>query len=71
FTNFRKELWMPGLFERRSWEAWQRDGSRDVREVARQKLIEILEKPLRPLLGPEVAERIDKIAREAQGENAH
>jgi len=69
FSNFRKELWMPELLERRNWDAWERDGSCDIYEVAREKVLEMLEAEFPRLLSVEAEAEIDTLVREAQGEN--
>jgi glycine betaine---corrinoid protein Co-methyltransferase len=66
FSHFRKELWMPELLERRNWDAWERDGSRDIYEVAREKVLEMLEEESPRLLSPEAEAEIDAIVRKAQ-----
>jgi trimethylamine--corrinoid protein Co-methyltransferase len=30
FDNFRKELWIPKVMERRNWDLWEKDGSLDA-----------------------------------------
>ncbi|OPX40131.1 MAG: trimethylamine methyltransferase [Desulfobacteraceae bacterium 4484_190.1] len=69
FSNFRKELWMPELLERRNWDAWERDGSRDIYEVARGRMLEMLETEVPRLLSPEAEEEINRIVRDAQEES--
>jgi len=69
FSHFRKELWMPELLERRNWDAWERDGSRDIYEVAREKVLKMLEEESPRLLSLEAEAEIDAIVRSAQEES--
>ena len=66
FNHFRKELWMPELLERRNWEAWEREGSRDIYEVAREKVLGLLEAESPSLMPPETEAEIDAVVREVQ-----
>lgn len=66
FSNFRKELWMPELLERRNWDSWERDGSRPIYDVARGRMLEMLETEFPRLLSPEAEEEIDAIVRGTQ-----
>jgi trimethylamine--corrinoid protein Co-methyltransferase len=66
FNNFRKELWMPELLERRNWESWERDGSRDIYEVARERVLKMLEAESPRLLSLEAEAKIDAVVRDAQ-----
>lgn len=66
FDNFRQELWMPKLLERRNWELWEKDGSQDIRAVSLQKVIELLETKSENQLRADVAAKIDNIVDEAQ-----
>jgi len=66
FSNFRKELWMPELLERRNWESWERDGSRDIYEVARERVLKMLEEESPRLLSLEAEAKIDTIVRDAR-----
>jgi trimethylamine--corrinoid protein Co-methyltransferase len=65
FNNFRKELWMPELLERRNWESWERDGSRDIHEVARERVLKMLEAESPRLLSLEAEAEIDTIVKDA------
>jgi len=66
FENFQKELWQPQVMERRNWDNWEDDGCKDIREVALQRTIEILETEPSSRLSPEVEAEIDNIVREAK-----
>jgi trimethylamine--corrinoid protein Co-methyltransferase len=67
FEHFRQALWMPGLLERRNWELWEKDGGRNILEVAEKRVLDILATDLEPLLSPEIQNQIDEIVRNAQG----
>jgi trimethylamine--corrinoid protein Co-methyltransferase len=63
--NFRKELWMPSLMERRSWAQWQKDGAKDAEQRSREKAREILATHQPTRLAPEAEEEIDRIVAQA------
>lgn len=66
YDNFRRELWIPELFERRNWELWEEGGSLDIFKAAEKKVLEMLaEEPSAPL-SAEVQKQIDEIVRMAQ-----
>lgn len=64
--NFRKELWMPRLMERRSWSQWEKDGKMSIEQRAREKAKEILASYQPPRLQPEIEAEIDQITRQAK-----
>jgi trimethylamine--corrinoid protein Co-methyltransferase len=66
FENFRRELWIPKLLERRNWELWETDGSRDIFKVAEKKVLEMLAEKPAALLSPEVQKKIDEVVQAAQ-----
>ncbi|MGD9138654.1 MAG: trimethylamine methyltransferase family protein [Desulfobacterales bacterium] len=66
FEHFRQALWIPGLLERRNWELWEKDGGRNILEVAEKRILDILATGLEPLLSPEIQNQIDEIVRKAQ-----
>lgn len=69
FSNFRKELWMPELLERRNWDSWEKDGCRDIFKVAEEKVLKMLEAELTNLLAPDAEAEIDNIVKQVQLEN--
>jgi trimethylamine--corrinoid protein Co-methyltransferase len=69
YDNFRRELWIPKLFERRNWELWEKDGSPDIFEVAEKKVLEMLTPKPAASLPAEVENQIDEIVRLAQQKN--
>jgi len=64
--NFRRELWMPKLLERRNWDLWENDGAQDIRTVSFQKVIELLETKFENQLPADIVAKIDNIVDEAQ-----
>jgi trimethylamine--corrinoid protein Co-methyltransferase len=66
FKNFKSQLWMPALFERRNWDAWERDGSLDVFAAAEKKVLAMLSEPFEPLLSEEDEAAIDAVVEKAQ-----
>lgn len=66
FDNFRKELWIPKMMERRNWDLWEKDGSLDIFKIAEKKALKILTNEPVELLSVETQDQIDKIVRIAQ-----
>jgi len=64
--NFRKELWQPKLLERRSWDQWAKEGSREIFKVAEQRVLEILEAEPVNRLPVELEREIDRVVQNAQ-----
>ncbi len=64
--NFKKELWMPRLMERRPWAQWEKDGRKDIEQRAREKAREILASHQPRRLPPEIEAAIDRIVAEAK-----
>ena len=69
FENFRRELWMPKLLERRNWESWEKDGGLDIFKVAETKVLEMLAEKPATLLSTEVENQLDEVVRGAQKNN--
>ena len=63
--NFRQEVWVPRLFDHRNWATWDKDGSKDIEQRAREKAQAILASHQPDQLSAEVEAKIDQIAREA------
>ncbi len=63
--NFKKEVWVPRLMERRDWSKWEKDGKKDIEQRAREKAREILASHQPWQLAPGAEAEIDRIAREA------
>jgi trimethylamine--corrinoid protein Co-methyltransferase len=61
FENFRRELWMPKLLERRNWESWEKDGGLDIIKVAEKKVLDMLAAKPAQLLSAQKAAQIDEI----------
>ena len=68
FKNFRANLWMPKLIERRNWEFWEQQGKQTVIEKATAIVRNMLENPPEKLLTEEVEAAIDKIVMDAQAQ---
>ncbi len=67
--NFRRELSMPGLMDRASYESWRLEGGKDLVQRAREKTRSILETHQPRLIEPGLAREIDKFVVEV--ENRH
>ncbi len=61
FENFRRELWMPKLLERRNWESWEKDGGLDIIKVAEKKVLDLLAAKPDKLLSAKTENQIDEI----------
>ena len=57
---------MPKLLERRNWDSWAKDGSRDIFEVAEEKALKMLEAEPTKRLSPDREAKIDHILQQAQ-----
>ena len=68
FKNFRANLWMPKIIERRNWEFWEQQGKQTVIEKATAIVRNMLENPPEKLLTEEVEAAIDKIVMDAQAQ---
>jgi trimethylamine--corrinoid protein Co-methyltransferase len=66
FKNFRANLWMPKIIERRNWEVWEQQGKQSVIDKATTIVRDMLNNPPAKLLSEEVEAAIDKIVVEAQ-----
>ena len=60
------EHYIPGLFDRSTLETWEANGSKDIREVAREKAREILATHTPEPLPPEIEAELDGILKEAE-----
>ena len=57
---------MPELLERRNWDLWEKDGSRNIFEVAEEKVLKMLEAEPANRLSPDREAKIDNIVQRAQ-----
>jgi trimethylamine--corrinoid protein Co-methyltransferase len=61
-----KEDWYPRLFDRRNYDEWAADGSKTLRERAREKALSILESHHAEPLPADAQREIDQIAEQAR-----
>ena len=63
FEHFKDEIWMPRYMERGTWENWEANGSRDIRDICAEKVKDMLEE-LRDyeILPKDVRDAIDAVA---------
>ena len=66
FENFRRELWIPKMLERRNWESWQKDGGLDIIKIAEKKVLDMMATKADKLLSAETEDQIDEIVVKAQ-----
>lgn len=69
-TYMRQELSTSSLFDRRSNDVWQRDGSKDASQRAREKAQYIFENQKTDPVAPEIAVKLRSIVEEAEAEEA-
>jgi len=43
FNHFKEQLWRPQLMERRGYDDWEADGSKDMAQRVRERVLEIIE----------------------------
>jgi trimethylamine--corrinoid protein Co-methyltransferase len=66
--HFKKELWFPGLFDRRQRAQWLAEGAKDTRTRIQEILDEVLETHRCPQLDSATAAAIEKIRRRRAAE---
>jgi trimethylamine--corrinoid protein Co-methyltransferase len=63
-----REDWYPQLFDRRNYEAWEKAGSKTMRQRANEKALEILEQHKPDALPVDVWQQLDRIVARAGSE---
>ncbi|MDO4541543.1 MAG: trimethylamine methyltransferase family protein [Bacillota bacterium] len=67
FKFFRDEIWSPDISERRSYEEWEADGKKDMKEIVAEKLAYILDNHLPDAMDASILTALDEIiAREEE-----
>jgi trimethylamine--corrinoid protein Co-methyltransferase len=64
--HIRKEHYLPGLFDRSTYDTWEANGAKDIREIAREKAREILATHKVEPLPAEVKQELEAIIKKAQ-----
>ena len=64
--RYEKEVYQPRIVDRRSRAAWEKAGSRDLREVARQEAKRILEQHHPEPLDRDIKEELEKIVKDIE-----
>lgn len=71
--HFEKEHYIPRIFYRKSYDSWYRSGSKDIRQRAKEKVQEILEKhqpePLEKTTREKIAQIIKKAEKDSRNRN--
>jgi trimethylamine--corrinoid protein Co-methyltransferase len=68
-ANFRKEFWLPNaMWDRDSWDNWQRAGATSMADRARERLEEILSAPEPEPIDDAMAREIDGVVAAAERE---
>lgn len=66
--HFRREFWLPRLFDRRLWEAWEADGGKTLADRALEQKREILAKHRPEPVKEELAAELDRLVAAAARE---
>jgi trimethylamine--corrinoid protein Co-methyltransferase len=66
--HFRED-WYPKLFERRNYDGWKKAGGKTMRQRAREKALEILERHKPEPLSLDVQQKLDQIVAQAGSYN--
>jgi trimethylamine--corrinoid protein Co-methyltransferase len=66
--HFRSELWRSKLLTRQPYEAWEREGSKDMAQRIQERLKEILDTHEVPLLPDKILAALDTIKRSGETE---
>jgi trimethylamine--corrinoid protein Co-methyltransferase len=62
-ANFKEKFWFPRFLDRRMFEMWENDGSKDLRAVLNERAREIIEKEIAEVLSEETAFKIKEIVK--------
>jgi trimethylamine--corrinoid protein Co-methyltransferase len=65
FKNFKKELLHSNVFDHNNWEKWVDNGSKDIHQVAIEKVRILMDKEQEPMLSKEIEAGIDAIVEAA------
>ena len=65
YRHFKEELWIPGLFDRHSYQKWVAGGSLTIGEKAMARARELMKNHIPEPLNPKVKKRIEQIVAEA------
>ena len=66
FQYFRSDIWTPTIMERRAYEGWAADGSKDMAQRVHEKMIGILESHAPEALSDDVLKQLDDIVAAAE-----
>ena len=64
FDNFRKEIWLWNLIDRNLFDNWKKKGSKDIRQRAKEKVLDLLEKHKPPVLSQSIQDEINGIVKD-------
>jgi trimethylamine--corrinoid protein Co-methyltransferase len=65
-AHFRKEMWIPKMWDRRSWDTWLADGGKSMADRAGERLQQILETHQPEPIDEALAREIDGIVESAR-----
>jgi trimethylamine--corrinoid protein Co-methyltransferase len=66
-NHFQEELWQPRLLNRDSPQAWEKSGGKCYEDIVTQKALEILSTHQPEPLAEDVRQKLERIARRAEG----
>jgi trimethylamine--corrinoid protein Co-methyltransferase len=61
FDRFRTEIWRPKLIDRQNWENWTAAGSKSHRQRVHERVIEVLEAEVEPLMDEKMFGELKRI----------
>ncbi|UMZ73830.1 trimethylamine methyltransferase family protein [Natranaerofaba carboxydovora] len=64
--NFKNEFWFPDLIDRQRYEAWQKSGSKSMRDRVKEKTVRLIENDRPEVLSEDVQKDIADILEEAE-----
>lgn len=68
--HFRRELWVPGLLTRQHYDVWQSDGSKDMANRVRERVMDLVENHTVPSLTDERLSALERLKRQGEAELA-
>jgi trimethylamine--corrinoid protein Co-methyltransferase len=68
YRHFRKEIWIPTLMARQSYDVWEREGRKTMGDRIQEKIRQILETHKVPALSDSVLGDLDRLKKEGERE---
>ncbi len=61
FERFKKEIWRPKLIDRQNWESWNSAGAKRYGERAHDRVIEMLEAEVEPIIDDKMYQELKRV----------